>query len=253
MSPDAPAPHDWYREFFRGLALDVWRDGVPAEQTDAEEAFLWDALRLRPGKRVLDVPCGAGRLAIPLTRRGAAVTGIDLSSEALDRARDDARAAGVAIDWRRAEMRELPAGGDFDAAFCFGNSFGYLDRHGTRAFAAALARALKPGARFAMDSGMVAESILPALLPRQEAAIGDIRFIEENRYHAASACLETRYTFERAAGSETRVALHWIFTAGEIVHLLEEAGLHVESLHASLDGRPYGLGSPRLVLVAVKA
>jgi SAM-dependent methyltransferase len=243
---------DWYRTFFGGMALDVWRQGVPEEQTRAETEFLWEALRLRPGSRVLDVPCGAGRLSIPLAARGAHVTGIDLSAEQIERARTDEAAAHVHVEWHLGEMRDLPTATGFDAAFCFGNSFGYLDRDGTRAFASAIARALLPGGRFAMDSGLVAESILPRLEPRQEATIGDVLFVEENHYHAREGCLETRYTFVRGGESQTRTGLHWIFTAAEIVRFFEDAGLRVEGLHRSLSGEPFEAGSPLLVLVAAR-
>lgn len=60
--------------------------------------------------------------------------------------------------------------------------FGYLEPEGTRAFVSSLARTLKPGARFALDTGMTAESILPNLQEKQWARLDDILFLEENRY-----------------------------------------------------------------------
>ena len=53
---------DWWKHFFSGLAVDFWRTVVPPEATRADVDFLWTHLRLAPGARVLDVPCGAGRL-----------------------------------------------------------------------------------------------------------------------------------------------------------------------------------------------
>jgi hypothetical protein len=48
----------WYERFFHVIALDLWRAAVPPEQTLAEADYLVEHLRLRPGARVLDVPCG---------------------------------------------------------------------------------------------------------------------------------------------------------------------------------------------------
>src|SRR6187551_1234668 len=128
----SPAPREWWKDFFNGLAVEFWREAVPPEVTLGEVEFLWKHLRLTAGARVLDVPCGAGRLAIPLARRGARVTGVDVSAEFLDAAREEASRANADAAWIHADMRELPRGDSnrFDAAFCFGNSFGYLDDSG---------------------------------------------------------------------------------------------------------------------------
>ncbi len=57
-------------------------------------------------------------------------------------------------------MRKLSLNQKFDGAFCMGNSFGYFDRSGTMEFFKALGNSLKPGAKFVLDSGMVAECFL---------------------------------------------------------------------------------------------
>ena len=59
-----------------------------------------DAAGFRPleGRRALDVGCGAGLLAEPLARLGAAVTGIDASAEVIAAAR--AHGGALGIDYR---------------------------------------------------------------------------------------------------------------------------------------------------------
>ncbi len=149
-------------------------------------------------------------------------------------------------------MRDLPWRSEFDGAFCFGNSFGFLDPDGNRAFVQAVSRALETGARFVLDSGMAAESVLPHLREREWRQIGDILFLEENRYDAVERCIETTYTFVRGGETHTRTGLHWIYTVREIRHLLAEAGLMTEGLYGSLDGGPFQVGSSYLLLVAEK-
>ena len=60
-----------------------------------------DATAARPlaELRVLDVGCGAGLLAEPLTRLGASVTGVDASGEAIAAARRHAEGGGLTIDY----------------------------------------------------------------------------------------------------------------------------------------------------------
>jgi len=252
MPPRTPA--DWYRDFFRDIALDVWRDAIPASQTQHEVEFLARSLRFRQGERVLDVPCGAGRLSLPLAERGLRVTGVDIAGEQIAAARRlGAVGRGTAgIEWRQSDVRDLPWESAFDAAFCFGNSFGYVARAATRASVHPLPRAPNPAGRFAMDTGMVAETILPSLRDHEEATIGDVRFIEDNTYHPDASCLETRYTFVRDGASQTRVGLHWIFTIAEIGRFFADAGMTVTGLYGSLDEAPFAIGDRLLYLVAAK-
>jgi SAM-dependent methyltransferase len=66
--------------------------------------------RLGPvqGLRVLDYGCGHGMAAVVMARRGACVTGFDLSNGYLQEAQRRARANGVAIDFAQADGERLP-------------------------------------------------------------------------------------------------------------------------------------------------
>ena len=70
-------------EFFRGVALEMWRRAVSPEQTRAEVDFLEKVLQAGPQSKLLDVPCGNGRHAVELAKRGYSLTGVDSSEEFL--------------------------------------------------------------------------------------------------------------------------------------------------------------------------
>jgi 2-polyprenyl-6-hydroxyphenyl methylase/3-demethylubiquinone-9 3-methyltransferase len=72
-----------------------------------------DAMRPLAGKRAADVGCGAGLLAEPLARLGAAVTGVDAAPENIGVARLHAEKQGLAIDYRAGGV-EVLAGERFD-------------------------------------------------------------------------------------------------------------------------------------------
>ena len=121
-------------------------------------------------------------------------------------------------------MRDLPWPGQFDAAFCVGNSFGYLDDQGNADFLRAVRAALKPGARFVLETPMVIENLLGHLQPRPWWRAGDVWLLVENRYDQASSRLEIDYTFVSDGRVETRHGSHRAFSYRELTTLLEEAG-----------------------------
>jgi 2-polyprenyl-6-hydroxyphenyl methylase/3-demethylubiquinone-9 3-methyltransferase len=77
-----------------------------------------DPRSLRPfdGLRLLDIGCGAGLMAEPMTRLGFEVVAIDAAAEPVEVARAHARAGGLAIDYRVTTAESLAAVGErFDA------------------------------------------------------------------------------------------------------------------------------------------
>ena len=240
----------WYVTFFQGVAVEFWERVVTPEWTAEEVAFLEKALEAGAGARLLDVPCGNGRHSVELARRGCRVTSVDISQDFLTAARAAAAAAGVEVDWRQGDMRQLDCNPEFDGAFCFGNSFGYLDHAEAQAFLGSLARALKPGARLAIEMGTAAESILPALVKTRWHRAGDIYMLSENRYVAEASRLDIDYTFIRDGVAETRSTSSYVYTVAELCRLLKAAGFEVVSLVSSVSGEAYQLGSPRLIVVA---
>jgi SAM-dependent methyltransferase len=99
---------------------------------------------------LLDAGCGPGRHLVGLAARGYRMTGLDLSPEMLDVAREHAASAGVDVALVAASFTDVAkAGGPFDGVYCLGNS---LAAGGSAAAAeqafSAMAEGLRPGGRF---------------------------------------------------------------------------------------------------------
>jgi SAM-dependent methyltransferase len=242
-------PSNWEKDFFRGVALDAWRLALTPEQTRAEVDFLARVFEPGPDSHFLDVPCGNGRHAIEFAGRGCRITGLDLSQEFLAGARSS---TSLPIRWVLGDMRELAWDSEFDGAYCFGNSFAYLDADGARKFFSGVARGLKRGARCVVETGMAAESILPTRVTRRWHKLGDIYMLSENRYVPEESRLDIDYTFIRGGEAETRPTSSYVHTVAAIRQMQSEAGLKPLEFLASIDGERYELGSPRLILIAQK-
>jgi SAM-dependent methyltransferase len=120
---------DYYRERFT--------DGADPLITD-----LADLLGPIDGQTVLDIACGSGRLSRELARRGATVTGVELSRAMLDNAPET-----PGVSYVQANVAD-PAWVDqktFDAATC---SFGLSDIDDLDGTLANVARALRTGGSF---------------------------------------------------------------------------------------------------------
>ena len=105
-----PAEPPWWEAFFEETFLHLWPSSSTPDHEPTEVAGSVSLLELPPEGRILDLACGYGRIAVPLARRGFQVTGLDLSEPLLAVARERAAQAGVAAEWRRADMRDMPVG-----------------------------------------------------------------------------------------------------------------------------------------------
>lgn len=247
-SPDS----GWLERFFAGLTLDIWRAAIDEERLSAECDFIADTLDLDADATLLDVPCGEGRHAVELARRGYRPTGVDFSVPSIERARAAADADDEVEEplvFLERDMRDLAGLGPFQGAYCLGNAFGYFEAEQCRAFLAAVAGTLSPGAGFLLHSGMAAESLLPNYEPEVELEVGDFRMACENDYDALAGRLDTRYRLTRGGEVEERVGHHWIFTVREIREMLIDAGFDGIEAYAEIDGRRFEVGDPQLYLL----
>jgi SAM-dependent methyltransferase len=125
-------------------------------------------------------------------------------------------------------MRDLPWRARFDGAVCVGNSFGYLDDEGNARFLRAVRHALKPGAKFVLETPMVIENLLGHLQPRPWWKAGDVHLLAQNRYDEARSRLEIEYTFVIDGRVTVRRGSHRAYSYRELVELMRSAGFTVD-------------------------
>jgi len=243
---------DWWSTFFSGMVIDTVRNMYPPEWKRIEADLIEKRGRLAPGARVLDAPCGDGRIALELASRGYRVTGVDLSPDLVNDAREAARERGLDATFEVRDMRELPWPRAFDAAFCFGNSFPYFDDEGNARFLRSAREALLPAGRLILDVPTVAEAFFPHFKEYSSSwgELGGILILRKARHHPTLSRTTTEYTFLRGADVERKTASYRIYAYADLVRLLGEAGFPKVEAFGSASGDPFELGSRACYLVA---
>jgi SAM-dependent methyltransferase/GNAT superfamily N-acetyltransferase len=133
-------------ELFDDDYLFFYADQIAAG-SDADAELVWRLLDLRPGMRVLDVPCGEGRISGRLAGMGCEVVGVDYTEAWIELARKQY----PEVTFEVADMRSLAYDQEFDAVVNWFTSFGYFDPQTNDDVLARLARALRPGGRLLLE------------------------------------------------------------------------------------------------------
>ena len=103
----SPTPDPFFQ--FKQAQKQGWAHFSPLEAVTIPQApRLIRHARVRAGDRVLDVGCGTGVVSITAARLGAHATGLDLTPELLQRARENARISEVAVEFHEGDAEALP-------------------------------------------------------------------------------------------------------------------------------------------------
>ncbi|MFI6869350.1 class I SAM-dependent methyltransferase [Nocardia sp. NPDC050406] len=216
--------------------------------------FLVERLDIAPGSRVFDQCCGIGSLAVPLAARGFDLVGVDQAASYIERARADARTAGVAAEFVAADACDYAPAKPVDAVFNWWTSFGYgSDAENQRMLDRAF-DALRPGGRFALDT-MNLPGVLRGFrrdtVTRRTTPLGEVLLVRETSVDLAEGRMLKDWTYfvdgKFATRHHSSVRLYLPDT---IVAMLRAAGFHDIDLYGDLSGGPLHLDSPRCILLA---
>ena len=122
--------------------------GVVARTIADSAATFANSLPISAGDKVLDVATGTGNLAIPLARKGAIVTGVDIAPNLLVQARERAAAEKLPVTFDEGDAEQLPyASASFQAVVTI---FGAQFAPRPELVASEFGRVLVPGGLLAM-------------------------------------------------------------------------------------------------------
>src|SRR4051812_7439526 len=189
---------------------------------------------------LVELAVGNGRVATPVAlATGRTVVGVDSSPAMLEQARANAAGAGVRLDLREADMRELELDEPAALVYCPFRALLHLptwaDRRRTFERVAA---SLRPGGRFAWNA---------FAFDHARAAVLDGHRSDEPVPHSIRyAVADNRIDVTLASGATSSL---WWATKNEWLGLVDVAGLEVESIYGGFDRRPLEDDSREYVFV----
>jgi len=242
-----------YDSLFPNAGAGTIDDAARRERIAASETFYLEEAR-RGGGPVLEMACGSGRLTIPIAQAGVEITGADLSRSMLERAREKARRAGVAVQFIEADMRSFELAEKFATLLIPGNSLLHLETidDWTRCLAC-VANHLTPHGRLIFDISKweIAMLARPAG-QRFPALTSDNVTIEESAsYDAARQVRDITWYFSTPEQRDFRVIeyrLRVVFPQ-ELPLLIESAGFRLDTRYGEFTREPFTPASPRQVCI----
>ena len=216
------------------------------ERTEREVGTLIKALELKPTERILDLGCGWGRHLRELKRRGfTQLVGVDVREAFLE------PLSGVVL--LEQDATNLDFGAELDAVYCAFNAL-FSDADTAPQVFKAVARALKPGGRFLLDTSN-RERLAQAATPvRSWRGGGELPWLLEESYFelwTGAQHIRQRRIFADAH-TEERTLTRYHYTLAELIKLCNAAGLTVSDVYGDWQLTPYTLEGPRTMLVTRK-
>lgn len=210
-------------------------------------------------REVLELGCGFGRIARPLSDDGLQVTGVDLSESLLELARRRAPRATLV----EADFRELSLGQSFDRIVCpFNGLYCMTSQEDLVRTLRAVRDHLRPEGLFAFDvydaddfhADDSASEDLPGLVASCEALGTCWDVFERSRWDRSRQRIDAVYTHvphDGRARVEAVIPQRYLIST-QVEPLLAEAGLTLLGLYGDFDERPHDRGDGHLLVCTAR-
>ncbi|MGN1113830.1 MAG: class I SAM-dependent methyltransferase [Oscillospiraceae bacterium] len=246
---------DWYKKIW---TLDI-KDQSWVEDTKHQVDFLIEKLGLSGRERILDLACGFGRHSLELARRGFDVTGVDITTEYIKYASEQAENEKLNARFICSDIRDVSFVNEFDAVLNMADgAVGYLenDEENLKIFAV-VSKALRSGGKHFMDimNGSYAETHFPCKqwdAGEKCLTLSNFEWDSETKtliygqldYHYGEALPRPEMT----EGNPIR-----LYSLDEIKNILSSLGMEVYDSYSDFYGKPSSDNGIQLMVCSQKA
>ncbi len=245
-------PKDWWKTFFDENYLLFWGKRVAFDFTKKEVNFLVKNIPIKKQDKILDLCCGHGRHTIELAKRGYYIEGLDYSDYELGLARKEAEKRKLIIKFRKGDARYFQSAKKFDVILNMFTAFGYGSKIDDQKLLNNVSKHLKKGGKFLIDL-MNLIWIFRHFRQKKTERLGSNIYarITRNFDFTKNVNYETRVIFKNGKKEIYKLECH-IYSLPEMIEMLDTVGLKFQKVWGSFSGKPYGLDSKRMIILAKK-
>lgn len=236
---------NWFTDWFNTPYYHIlYQD---RNDTEAEKFMgnLVEFLKIKPSATLLDLPCGKGRHAVYLNSLGYSVTGIDLSENSIEFAK---QFENEHLTFQVQDMR-VPFADRYDVIFNLFTSFGYFeDDNEDIAILKNIKNGLNNGGRFVFDF-LNAEKVKEHLVSHEVKKIGGITFNIQREIEHNFILKHISFTAEDTTKHTYTERVKYLDIA-KITQYFEEVGFTISHIFGDYDLAPFTKNSNRLIIIA---
>ena len=223
------------------------------ERTKVEVDGIIRLLSLEDGMKILDCPCGYGRHSIELASRNFLVTGADINSKHLEKAKSTA--GDRTITFTKKNMLDLMYDSEFDAVINIFASFGFFDtEEENEKVLQNFFNALKPGGKFLMHIDANISKMIHGdhkHINEKELVTGEILRIVDV-FNPKTKRLDGTWTIEGENTKRIRGYSVRIYTKDEFERMCKKIGFSSVKTYSNWNGNEYTDDADNMIVVAQK-
>jgi len=246
--------HDNLEEFRDPQTIDLQDEGY------YDDYLLTEQWARSLGGPLLDLACGTGRMALRMAELGYQVTGVDITPEMIEWARQKAAKQGLSVDWVVSDARTFHLQKQFPFIYMLENVFQFfLTREDQEAMLARVREHLLPEGCFLFETRNPSPRNLLEVRHPEGAKYatpdgGQLVVTEQQHYDPMTQIQHytDHKTFLQPGGKPRektlRVALRYVFPQ-EMEALLYYNGFQIHECYGSWQGEPLTATSPAMIYV----
>lgn len=242
------------------LHLDTTNDAASRNGRTIDATVDWIDGVIPRGSSILDLGCGPGLYCERLSRKGHAVTGIDISGRSIKHARESARGNRLPIRYYRQSYLRKVSRGVFDVAMCVYCDFGALTPDEQALFLRNASRSLRDNGVLILD--VFSDGLSAARTEGRKweyCATGDFWSVKphyilwESKYFKDADAWGTRNVIIESGKAKEFITWDTMYTEDSIARLLRDNGFAVEAIKTDLVRKNEFTSDGVLFVKAVKA